>query len=71
VADVIVLFPELQRLVGLSRVTVWRMEKARTFPAHIYLAPGARSVGWKKTEVVRWLEARNRARLRAAVAKVI
>ena len=74
-ADAIILFPELQKLVKLSRVSVWRLEKhkdkQKRFPAHVYLAPGARSVGWRKSEVLKFLEARTRARLRAVVARVI
>ncbi len=44
----------VQNMTGLSRTTIWRREKAQEFPARITL--GGSSVGWKLTEVQRWIE---------------
>ena len=41
---------------GLSRSTIWRMEKEKTFPARVSL--GAGSVGWKLSEVENWINSR-------------
>ena len=57
-------FKQLQPVVGLSRTTLWRMVRAKTFPAPLNF--GTQSVGWKKNEVEKWLK----ARLRAAGSKL-
>ncbi len=44
--------------VGLSRVTIWRMERAGTFPKRVNLSPGR--VGWKSDEIDEWIETRPR-----------
>ena len=41
---------------GLSRSTIWRMEKEKTFPARISLGKG--SVGWRLSEVEVWINSR-------------
>lgn len=43
-------------LSGLSRTTLWRLEGAGNFPARRRLSVGA--VGWLKSEVEAWIEAR-------------
>lgn len=48
--------PKVQEATGLGRVTLWRMVRAGTFPAPIYLTE--RKIGWRESEVVKWLEAR-------------
>lgn len=45
--------PELQQIVGLSDVTIYRMEKAGRFPRRIQL--GGNSVGWLASEIKGWL----------------
>lgn len=62
-------FKKLQRIVGLSRTTLHRMVRAGTFPAPRHF--GVRAVGFEKAAVKKWLEARTRARLRSAVARVL
>ena len=52
--------PELKKRVGLSLVTVWRMEKAGTFPKRLRL--GGNSSGWLEHEVDAWIEERAAAR---------
>ena len=44
---------------GLSRTTLWRAVKRGDFPAPIRLS--ARAVGWRRTDVERWLESRPKA----------
>lgn len=34
-------FPEVQRMTGLSRSTIWRLERAQAFPRHVRLSPNA------------------------------
>ena len=46
------------QLVGMSRTTIWRRERAGDFPQRIYL--GGRRVGWDADEIQDWL--RNRPR---------
>lgn len=45
-------------LTGLSRVTIWRFEKAGRFPSRVRL--GANSVGWIEDQVLSWLSGRPR-----------
>lgn len=52
--------PEVLRMVGLSRPSIYRMMKAGAFPAQVQLSPGA--VGWLGSEVVGWLAGRVAAR---------
>lgn len=47
---------ETMALSGLSRTTLWRLEGAGNFPARRRLSVGA--VGWLKSEVEAWIEAR-------------
>lgn len=49
---------ELQRLIGLSRTTIWRMERKGLFPSRIRLGPN--TVGWIEDEIAEWLSARPR-----------
>lgn len=47
---------QVSEMVGLSRTTIWRRERAGDFPKRIDL--GGRSVGWDADEVSAWLAAR-------------
>ena len=40
-------------VTGLSRVTIWRLERAGDFPNRIRL--GQNSVGWLQDEIEAWL----------------
>ena len=40
---------EVTELTGLSRTTLWRMEKTGEFPAKVSL--GANSIGWRLSEI--------------------
>jgi predicted DNA-binding transcriptional regulator AlpA len=44
---------DVERMVGLSKTTIWRLEKAGKFPRHIQLTE--RSVAYRKSEVLDWL----------------
>ena len=44
---------DLAPIVGCSRVTIWRMEKAGDFPKRIRIS--AQTVGWLEHEVEQWL----------------
>jgi len=45
---------ELLELIGLSRTTIWRMEKEGKFPKSVSLGEG--SIGWRWSEVTQWLK---------------
>ncbi len=47
---------EVVRKVGLSRVTIWRMEREGTFPKRRQIGAGA--VGWLEHEIDEWIEKR-------------
>ena len=48
-------FKAVQQAVGLSRTTIWRMERASKFPARRKLS--GNSVGWLKSEIENWIKA--------------
>jgi prophage regulatory protein len=48
--------PELISRLGLSDVTIWRLEKSGDFPKRIQL--GGNSVGWLESEIVNWIQER-------------
>lgn len=51
-------YDEVQRLLGVSRTTLWRWERNGLFPARIKLGPN--SVAWSEAEVAAWLASRPR-----------
>lgn len=52
-------WPRVRQLTGLSRSTVWRLEKNGQFPARRKLS--ANSVGWSLIELQTWMQSRNAA----------
>lgn len=52
-------WPRVRQLTGLSRSTVWRLEKSGQFPARRKLS--ANSVGWSLIELQEWMQSRNAA----------
>jgi prophage regulatory protein len=52
--------PQVQARVGLSPMTIWRREKARSFPRRVKLGPN--SVAWVEEEIDQWCAARAAAR---------
>lgn len=55
--DRIIRAKEVESLTGLSRVTIWRYENKGQFPRRVSL--GASSVGWKMSEVQKWISERS------------
>jgi prophage regulatory protein len=49
-------FPDVAKRVGLSRSSVWRLQRAGQFPQHRQLSPN--TVGWWKPEIEAWLQNR-------------
>ena len=47
---------QVAELVGLSRATIYNMEKAGTFPKKTPL--GERAVAWRESEITAWMESR-------------
>lgn len=52
--DKIIRVKEVLGLTGLSRTTLWRLEKKGQFPARLPLSAG--SVGWRLREVQKWID---------------
>lgn len=52
--------PDVCRITGLCRSSIYQLEADQRFPRRIKV--GARSVGWIDQEVQEWLAARARAR---------
>lgn len=52
---------QMLELVGISRATQWRMEKAGLFPTRVKV--GKWAVGWHLEEVEEWLRVRERVSL--------
>lgn len=50
--------PQVVAKTGLSRSTIWRLERDSLFPSRIQLSPNA--VGWSEAEVAQWLAKRPR-----------
>jgi predicted DNA-binding transcriptional regulator AlpA len=48
------------RRTGLSRTTLWRLERQGEFPARVRL--GLNSIGWREDEVEHWIDTRPPAR---------
>ena len=44
------------QVVGLSRATIWRLQKQGKFPSSFQL--GSRAVGWLRSDIDEWLESR-------------
>ena len=52
----IVRVAEVVRRTGLSRTTLWRMQKRRQFPSRRELSPG--TIGWLEGEIDAWIRER-------------
>ena len=53
----VIRFKELRQRVGLSRSSIWRLERKGQFPARRQLSDNA--VAWLEDEVDQWLRARD------------
>lgn len=56
--------PEILARTGLSRTTIFNLEKAGDFPAHFMLTP--RCAVWDEAEVDAWLASRRQAPIESA-----
>jgi len=54
--DRILRMKEVRKLTGVSRSTIWRLEKSGQFPRRVAL--GLSSIGWLKSDVLDWLNQR-------------
>ena len=52
---------DVMKATGLSRMTIWRLERAGQFPQRRRLGPNA--VGWIQAEIDDWIATRPAARL--------
>ena len=50
---------EVMRLTGLSKTTIYRRYRDGTFPRPLKLGP--QSIGWRRGEILEWLESLPRA----------
>lgn len=57
--DVFLRFPAVTGITGLSRSTIWRLEKSGVFPPRRRL--GLNSVAWLRSEVEGWVASRRLA----------
>jgi prophage regulatory protein len=48
--------PEVRRLTGLSRTSIYRLEREGRFVARVRI--GDRAIAWRLAEVVAWIEGR-------------
>jgi predicted DNA-binding transcriptional regulator AlpA len=56
--DKIIRTKEVIEMTGLSRTTLWRLEKKGEFPKRLPLSAG--SVGWRYSEVEKWIDTRSK-----------
>ncbi len=55
-SDILYRRPDVERITGLSRSTLYAWMKAGDFPQPVKL--GARLVAWRERDVAEWLETR-------------
>ena len=48
--------PEVLRITGLSRASIYRLVRSGTFPPSVKLT--ARTIGWNSTDIETWIAAR-------------
>lgn len=49
-------WPAVKARVGLSRTTVWRLQRRGLFPKPVVI--GVAAAGWRSDDIDRWLETR-------------
>ena len=47
---------EVQELTGLSRTTIWRLERSGKFPARVPLSSSI--IGWRSSDITQWIATR-------------
>lgn len=48
--------PRVVQMTGVSRSTLWRLEREGDFPARVRLT--GRTIGWREADVRAWIETR-------------
>ena len=51
-------FPAVRERTGLSRSTIWRLERRGEFPRHHRISPNV--VAWVEEDVAEWIEGRTK-----------
>ena len=46
---------EVKRVTGLSRTTIWEMERTGRFPKHVQLT--GKAIGWLESQIGEWMQA--------------
>jgi predicted DNA-binding transcriptional regulator AlpA len=49
-------YNEVHDRTGLSRTTIWRLEKIKDFPQSVRISPGRRA--WRESDLDRWIASR-------------
>tara|TARA_B100000686_G_scaffold304161_1_gene341582 strand:+ start:475 stop:675 length:201 start_codon:yes stop_codon:yes gene_type:complete len=49
---------QVVQITNLSRVTIWRMERAGSFPQRINISPNR--IGWRDDDINKWIDSRPR-----------
>lgn len=49
-------FGAVAEMIGLSRSTIWRMEREGQFPKRVRI--GAKSVAWRLSDLLAWMSTR-------------
>jgi prophage regulatory protein len=49
-------YDEVHNRTGLSRTTIWRLEKVKDFPPSVRISPGRRA--WRESDLDRWIASR-------------
>ena len=57
IQEKIIRFPELRERTGLSRATIFRLERNGNFPKRRKIA--AHSIGWILEEIIAWIDSRS------------
>ncbi len=50
--------PEVKKITGLGKTTIYEMIKKSEFPKQRQLRENGHAVGWKSSEVLRWISDR-------------
>ncbi len=56
-SDKILRLPQVIDTTGLSKASIYRLERGGDFPKRVAISPGA--VGWKSSDIQQWIEQRS------------
>ena len=65
----IVRLDEAMKVCGLSRASLYRLEREGTFPRRIKIAPNA--IGWLESELEEWVVSRASLRPQSECTKIV